>query len=453
MKANLLCAVAILGSVSRPGWAGGSEHFTAHEWGTFTSVQGADGVQIQWNPLVRTDLPSFVYDLSKLAAGGCGDCDFPEKAALSALIRMETPVIYFYSPTAREVSVRVEFPEGRLTEWYPRASRVGPRLTVADPPSPDAHRSFIEWKDVRVLPPATTEVSAGQLIRTRDDNHYYAARETKANLLRVEAPGKQGKPEYERLLFYRGVGNFQSPLQVTISRDETGLELSTTNSVPIRKLFALTIQRGQARYARVPEVSCGDPRTVSLSAGLFSPLAEVRRHLMAEMQVALIDQGLYADEAAAMVNTWKDQWFGEEGTRVLYLLPGDWTDHVLPLAITPAPTQVVRVMVGRSEVILPCVERELRQQIVRYISGDPAIRARAVAGVCELGLGRFLDPAVKRVLATTENQWLAGAAWEMSNAAGAELSRKGVKQGPYEVEQAVPTPPSPRRTRDLATAF
>jgi hypothetical protein len=32
---------------------------------------------------------------------------------------------------------------------------------------------------------------------------------------------------------------------------------------------------------------------------------------------ALVDQGLYEKEARAMVNTWQDQWFAEEGTRVL----------------------------------------------------------------------------------------------------------------------------------------
>ena len=37
--------------------------FVAHEWGTFTSVQGADGVQFDWNPFVAPELPKFVYAL------------------------------------------------------------------------------------------------------------------------------------------------------------------------------------------------------------------------------------------------------------------------------------------------------------------------------------------------------------------------------------------------------
>jgi len=34
---------------------------------------------------------------------------------------METPVLYFYPLKPMTVSVRVDFPNGRVTEWYPRA--------------------------------------------------------------------------------------------------------------------------------------------------------------------------------------------------------------------------------------------------------------------------------------------------------------------------------------------
>src|SRR5687767_6530589 len=41
--------------------------YIAHEWGTFTSVQGRDGVQLEWNPFVVEELPKFVYDVNKSA--------------------------------------------------------------------------------------------------------------------------------------------------------------------------------------------------------------------------------------------------------------------------------------------------------------------------------------------------------------------------------------------------
>jgi len=36
--------------------------YVAHEWGTFTSVQGGDGVLLDWPSLVSSRLPKFVYD-------------------------------------------------------------------------------------------------------------------------------------------------------------------------------------------------------------------------------------------------------------------------------------------------------------------------------------------------------------------------------------------------------
>jgi len=86
---------------------------TAHEWGTFTSVSNSEGRSIHWLPLSgSTDLPSFVERL--------GDVNF--KGGLLGTMRMETPVIYFYSPRATTVSVRATFSKGLITEWFPHAS-------------------------------------------------------------------------------------------------------------------------------------------------------------------------------------------------------------------------------------------------------------------------------------------------------------------------------------------
>src|SRR5687768_4370340 len=67
------------------------------------------------------------------------------------------------------------------------------------------------------------------------------------------------------------------------------------------------------------------------------------------VQEALVSEGLYEREATAMVKTWEDSWFGEQGLRVLYVLPRAWTDRTLPLSIEPKPKEIVRVMVGRAE--------------------------------------------------------------------------------------------------------
>src|SRR5580700_1903099 len=62
------------------------DNLVVHEWGTFTSVAGASGEPVYWAPLIDTpDLPCFVEHLSP-----------QNPKASNALVRMETPVLYFY---------------------------------------------------------------------------------------------------------------------------------------------------------------------------------------------------------------------------------------------------------------------------------------------------------------------------------------------------------------------
>jgi hypothetical protein len=106
-----------------------------------------------------------------------------------------------------------------------------------------------------------------------------------------------------------------------------------------------------------------------------------------DLEQTLIAQGLYAKEAAAMVNTWRDSWF-EEGTRLFYFLPQRAVDQILPLDITPAPAHVTRAFVGRLEVITP----EVRQTVARAIrTHDQPTLTR---------FARFLEPVANEMLAS-----------------------------------------------------
>src|ERR1051325_7265622 len=106
------------------------ENYVVHEWGTFTSVQGADGVLLAWNPLETTQLPGFVHDWNKpgLDRRPAGALNHDTKSLFVTLQRMETPVIYFYTDHERTVDVTVRFPQGLITEWYPQARDIGPSM-------------------------------------------------------------------------------------------------------------------------------------------------------------------------------------------------------------------------------------------------------------------------------------------------------------------------------------
>ena len=105
-------------------------NYTAHEWGTFTSVQGGDGKLLFWRPLKNSELPGFVYNWQKAGMNRGtfigGKAVIGDASGMATLQRMETPVIYFYADQVMNVDVDVAFPKGFLTEWYPQASQIGP---------------------------------------------------------------------------------------------------------------------------------------------------------------------------------------------------------------------------------------------------------------------------------------------------------------------------------------
>ena len=69
-----------------------------------------------------------------------------------------------------------------------------------------------------------------------------------------------------------------------------------------------------------------------------------------------------------MVNTWTSSYFQTDGIRVLCVLPQVWTDHFIPMTVVPKPKQVVRVMVGRVELLTP--ERERQAEAAVRSLGD-----------------------------------------------------------------------------------
>src|SRR6185436_2896968 len=98
------------------------DRLVVHEWGTFTSIAGKDGVALEWRPLNGpSDLPKFIHSTANLKTGLR---HINSTLELIAAVRMETPVIYFYSNREMNVSTKVDFPRGKITEWYPLARAV-----------------------------------------------------------------------------------------------------------------------------------------------------------------------------------------------------------------------------------------------------------------------------------------------------------------------------------------
>jgi hypothetical protein len=374
-------------------------NFVVHEWGTFTSVQGAKGDLLPWHSLQTSELPGFVYDWTKPGNNRRSMAMF-SKVVLETLQRMETPVIYFYADQPMNVDVDVAFPKGSITEWYPQATQIGPSF-VADTNGSSAgilRESRIIWRNLQLVPEAQADNST-RLSQDASGSHYFAARETAANFVRADfTTPTNHTTELEKFLFYRGAGSFKTPLHVTIDSNNV-VAVENTGAQLLAHLFLLSIHDGRGSFGVMDELSPSNSVTwLPLSPDnaehwhQFS-LPQFQTEIGAQMQAALISEGLFADEAKAMVNTWTDSWFTEDGVRVLYLLPRPWTDETLPMILNPLPTDLTRVMVGRAEIITPGVETNLFQLLTKAQNGDTGARDQASVELKKLG--RFAEPALR----------------------------------------------------------
>src|SRR5580704_13283991 len=181
---------------------------TAHEWGTFTSIASRNGEAVEWSTLNGSaDLPRFVDHINSAQF----------KAGLRGTVRMETPVLYFYSPHETSVSVKATFSKGLLTEWYPQASHVEPypkNVLAVKGLYRRRGNGSIAWDSVTVSPNLAATFPRGSLPGDGEDNQYYAARETSAAPLVVKTSAGD---QQEKFLFYRGVSSCSIPISATVT--------------------------------------------------------------------------------------------------------------------------------------------------------------------------------------------------------------------------------------------
>jgi hypothetical protein len=358
----VLLAVTALSALSIAGPAHGRRgqadpRLAAHEWGTFTSIAGADGQPIEWLPVQfpgPPELPSFVEHF-RSAIG---------KALLRGTVRMETPVIYFYTAHETSVSVHVSFSKGLITEWYPHATRVQPStplpITALYEPQDDGS---IAWDSTTVAPNLATDFP-----RENAASHYYAARETSATPLSVRAPSGD---QHEKFLFYRGISTVSLPFSAKVL-SSSKIQFDNRTHQPIPALIIFERRGDKLGYHMLTSVQDQAILETPSVTGTFDSLGS-------DLEDILVSQGLYRDEAHAMLETWRDSWF-EEGSRLFYIVPRPYLDSILPLSINPAPAQLVRAFVGRIEIVTPATQQSIEAALASH---DRATLKK---------YGRFLNP-------------------------------------------------------------
>ncbi len=362
------CGERSYSDLEEPASPGGGEPeesrqgLVVHEWGTFTSVQSSLGETLEGLHHEEETLPAFVYGR---------DIRSPIAKAMESLPegvtqKMETPVIYFHTDKEIDVQVEVGFPQGVISEWYPQAATFRPEVGGLT----RVGEGHMRW-DAHLTP---TSVSMPEV---PEEDVWAPSR-------RVDAASVVVGQEGERFIFYRGLGRFEMPLRVTSDDLQVRVENLSDERVPA--VFLLHVHEGGgavvalgALEPRRDIVMSPSPKEIDLDAYVADASDQIA--------AALIESGLFEDEAIAMVDTWSRSYFRTPGLRLLYVVPRSWTDALLPLSISPAPDAVVRTLVGRVEILTPDRERAVVDQVRLAVEG----------GNFDMeALGRFAEPKLRR---------------------------------------------------------
>src|SRR5262249_22906894 len=148
------------------------------------------------------------------------------------------------------------------------------------------------------------------------------------------------------------------------AREKEALTITTSANTPISTLWLVdTKPNGAVAFRSVPPVSPGHAQVVPADFESDEYAPENLPKLRADMHLALVADGLYTDEAQALLTTWELSYFKNPGQRLFSLVPHSWTDHVLPLTLSE-PAEITRVMVGRVELVTPA-QRQLLEHITK----------------------------------------------------------------------------------------
>ncbi len=270
-----------------------------------------------------------------------------------------------------------------------------------------------------------------QSIVPHSDNefHYAQARGTdsallcklEANKRRPATTNSPGESHFEKFLFYRGVGKFDQPVSVTYGSDSNVKEdeidkISVnddetprfTNNSPYPISAALWIEVDGDEMTVTKSISIEPRKSMKFGTAMKSNTEELSR-LVIEL---LMNEGLYRKEAQSMVRTWDASWFTEPGSRILYVVPPQLTDELLPLHIVPAPEKSLRVLVGRLEILSPGKERDVidalkenankrSELIAEFKEGQPRVTMPLPAIVEKFG--RMAEAVIARAATLTND--------------------------------------------------
>jgi hypothetical protein len=322
------------------------DDLVVHEWGVFTvfnDVKYANANRREeWGAL-----PSFFYR------------QFPNERLRWLPSAWDKPIVYFYAkPTPMRVNVQVTFPEGAPVVWWPAASDPRddwPGGIQAKKPRPFRDLTWEAWLGDQVPFPGPGKAThPAKEFQLPADCWLHKARLPGATPVTVtgtdvtkqkRSPGALDRPETERFIYYDGL--VPTPDYLRCEKvDAASVTLRNRAKFDIPRLIVVDRRaKGAVGFASVggadSPFKAGTARAIEPAriAAADWPAAGVKA-----VRQALLDAGLFAAEADALLAIWQKRLLEAEGVTVFHILPADEYRRMLPLIVLPEPaTRPVRV--------------------------------------------------------------------------------------------------------------
>lgn len=369
MRVLIFTSVAALACAT----ADAAGRLVVHEWGTITTVHAADGTpQVGLNRIDESEvLPDFVHRYEPESTRHDPKRVLRKSPTVPGRpdvnMRLETPVIYFYPPPGekfgKSIDVRIQFRGGVINEFYPAAtasiavdgSRVQDKMEAGVIPAGEWTGDVLNNYVVGTLQWQGVELHDRVVAPLTQSKVWLAPREVHATSVYLPTAG-----EGESYLFYRGVAHLDALLQTRLSRG--GVQLSAPAQFAWLEAPNITLSHVWFADIRADgKIAFRDAGALTLSQAAPGRVAtrlkgfgdsdyRDRGELRASLRSALIQRGLFANEADAMLNTWQASYFEKPGKRVFYVVPREWVDYFLPLQLS-VPADMTRVIVGRIDLL------------------------------------------------------------------------------------------------------
>ncbi len=370
----------------------GKDDLMIHEWGVFTVLNDSKFANADRKEEWAT-FPPFFYR------------QFPTVRLPWFPAAWDKPIIYVYAkPNPIHMNLKVRFAEGVPVVWWPATS--DPIDTGSGRSTPNNKQPFrwLTWdvwvgdtapviKSPRMIG-APTPLGKVTDFPLPADSWLRQARLAKASQLSVTGtmetggarfPGSKDRTETERFLYYDGL--VPAPDYLHCEKSEAAsVTFRNGADFDLRHLFVVDRRvKGRTAVALVDGVKQPFKAGATLNVKLQPiPPADWPGTGIRQVRQALVDAGLFGQEADAVLKIWQKRLLEADGLVAFHILPQAEYERMLPLDILPSPVaKPVRVGIA----LHPNLEIEpaLRERIAKLVKElDSEVYVRREAASKEL---------------------------------------------------------------------